>query len=90
MEQIIEADVADLKARVKILEGQASELFQRVNTTEGNQKTVAQKLDDMLVTLGEVKNAVNTLQGMPARRWESLIAAVIAAVAGGFIGHFIR
>lgn len=55
------ADLADIKARVKTLESQVEELFQRMNITEGAQKTIAQKLDDMLVTIGEVKQTVNAL-----------------------------
>lgn len=89
MEQTVEAVIADLQARVKTLEGQVSDLFNRARASETQLSGIAQKLDDMLVTLGEVKNAVSQMQQQPSKRWEHIIQAAITAVVAAAVGFAV-
>ena len=76
-------------ARVDTLEKQVSELFDKVNDTRETQSAIVAKLDNVLVTIGEVKQAVGTLQGAPSRRWEAITTNVITAVIAAIVGFVI-
>ncbi|MDR3643927.1 MAG: hypothetical protein P4M02_02495, partial [Clostridia bacterium] len=75
MEQTIES----LSVRVDKLERETSDLFERTNTSAVTQAAVNEKLNSVLVTLGELKAGLAGLQQLPLKRWEGLIGAVIAA-----------
>lgn len=81
-----------LAVRVGTLEGQVGEIFDRLNDRESNPSVLAVKLNSVLVTLGEVKQAVSDLKGKPGRLWDSLITggtgAVIGAVVAAAAAHF--
>lgn len=78
-------------ARVDALEKQMSEVFDRLNDREIGPSVLATKLNQMLVTLGEVKQAVEGLKDRPVRWWDNLIgygmAAIIAALVGLLFAH---
>ena len=78
-------------ARVDALEKQMGEVFNRLNDREIGPSVLATKLNQMLVTLGEVKQAVSELKGRPVQWWDKLIgygmAAVIAALVGLLFAH---
>ena len=80
-----------LAARVETLEGQVKEIFERLNDKDNSPSVLAAKLNSMLVTLGEVKQAVNDLKSRPGRWWDNLIgyglAAVIATLVGLLFAH---
>ena len=80
-----------LGARVDSLEKQMSEVFDRLNDREIGPSVLAAKLNQMLVTLGEVKQAVNDLKSRPGRWWDNLIgygmAAVVATLVGLLFAH---
>lgn len=85
MEQTIET----LAVRVDKLEKDSSDLVYRVNAVAVTQAAVNEKLNSMLVTLGEVKQAVASLEQTPARRLDMIIRAVITALLSGAIGYFL-
>ena len=51
-------------------------LTERQSTTDDNVQKIAEDVDE--------------LKNKPAKRWESLVAALIAGVVGAIIGHFIK
>lgn len=73
-------------ARVDNLEGQVKEIFERLNDRESSPAVLAAKLNSMLVTLGEVKQAIGELKSRPARWWEAIVGAGIASATGAVIG----
>ena len=85
----MEQTVGTLTVRVDKLERDSAELFTRMNATSVAQAAVSEKLSSMLVTLGEGKQAVSNLQGMPVRRWEWLVRAVLTAAVSGMCGYFL-
>lgn len=48
------------------------------------------KLDNMLYELGRVRESIESLKSKPGKRWESLIIAIIGALAGAFIAYILR
>lgn len=85
MEQTLET----LAVRVDKLEKDSEDLIYRANAAAVAQAAVAEKLNSVLVTLGEVKQAVAGLEQTPARRLEVIGRAVITAIASGIIGYFL-
>lgn len=85
MEQTLET----LSVRVDKLEKDSEDLIYRANAAAVAQAAVAEKLNSVLVTLGEVKQAVAGLEQTPARRLEVIGRAVITAIASGVIGYFL-
>ncbi len=85
----MEQTVGTLTVRVDKLERDSADLFSRMNATSVAQAAISEKLSSMLVTLGEVKQAVSNLQGMPARRWEWLLRAALTALVSAACGYFL-
>lgn len=75
-----------IAARVETLEGQVKEIFERLNDRESNPAVLATKLNSMLVTLGEVKQAVGELKNRPSRLWDTLITSGMATAIGVIAG----
>lgn len=80
-----------IAARVETLEGQVKEIFGRLNDKESSPTVLAAKLNSVLVTLGEVKQAIGELKGRPGKWWDSLVgygmAAIIASLVGLLFAH---
>lgn len=79
--------IETLDVRVEKLEDDVRSLFSKVNEAVVAQAAVNEKLNSLLVTLGEVKQAVTALQQMPARRLDMLLRAAAAALATGICGY---
>lgn len=75
-----------LTVRVDTLEKQVGEIFGRLNDKESNPEVLATKLNSVLVTLGEVKQAIGDLKNRPAHWWDTLVSAGIASIMGALIG----
>ena len=56
-------------------------LFGRTNKFNEEMATVTTKLDNILVTLGELKASVVQLQSRPGTMWDKLVFALIGAAA---------
>ena len=78
--------IETLSVRVDHLEQQTTELFERTNNAAISLATVNEKLNSMLVTLGELKAGLNTLQQMPGKRWESIVGSAITAIVASLVG----
>ena len=80
-----------IAARVDTLEGQVKVIFARLNDKDSSPTVLSTKLNNVLVTLGEVKQAIGELKGRPGKWWDNLIgygmAAIIAALVGLLFAH---
>ena len=47
------------------------------------------KLDNMLVTLGELKESIETLKKRPGWLWDKFIVALIGAICGVVVSLFV-
>ena len=65
-------------------------LFKSRNQHNEELATVTTKLDNILVTLGELKASVVQLQSRPGTMWDKLIFALIGAAAAAFITYIIK
>ena len=81
-------DENDVKVRERLttLEATCAELTRRVDKTEEvveGMRQMTVEIQHMRQTLNDFTEKVETLQQQPAKRWESVIGAVIGALAGG-------
>ena len=65
-------------------------LFGRTNKFNEEMATVTTKLDNILVTLGELKASVTQLQSRPGTMWDKLVFALIGATATAFVTYIIK
>ena len=83
-------DFESISARISKCEEDIKILYSRTNKAEVNQARITEKLDNVLVELGRVRESIASLKGKPGKRWESLIMAIIAALAGAFIAYILK
>lgn len=79
-----------ITARVETLEGQIKEVFDRLNDKDCGPTVLNSKLNSVLLTLGEVKQAVTALQNVPARKWDTLIMAIASALIAAAVGYIFK
>lgn len=83
-------DFESISARISKCEEDIKILYSRTNKAEVNQARITEKLDNVLVELGRVRESIESLKSKPGKRWESLIMAIIAALAGAFIAYILK
>jgi hypothetical protein len=74
-----------LNHRVDAVEDDVKILFKKVNEVTLTQVQSVTKLDSMLVTLGELKESIETLKRRPSWFWDKLVVALIGAACGALI-----
>ncbi len=65
-------------------------LFKSRNKLNEELATVTTKLDNILVTLGELKASVVQIQSRPGTMWDKLIFAVVGAAATAFVSFIMK
>lgn len=78
-------DFESLELRVSKLEEETKELTGNVNAITLEQVRSVTKLDIVLVSLGELKEGLESLKKRPSQFWDKLIVAVISAVCGALV-----
>ncbi len=78
-----------LNHRLDAVEEDIKILYKKVNEVTLTQVQSVTKLDSMLVTLGELKESIETLKKRPGWLWDKFIVAVISAVCGALISLVI-
>lgn len=68
--------------RLDVLEADIKILYKKVNDVTLSQVTSNTKLDSMLLTLGELKESIETLKKRPGWLWDKVIVALVGAVCG--------
>lgn len=69
----------EIERRLFKAEENIETLFGRTNKFNEEMATVTTKLDNILVTLGELKASVVQLQSRPGTMWDKLVFAMIGA-----------
>ena len=83
----MEPTVDILSVRVENLENNIKEIFSKVNEHAVSQATVNEKLNSMLITLGELKAGLSVLREIPSKRYEGIIMAILGAIIAVAIGY---
>ena len=90
----------EMKTAIARLEEQVKSLDHRM----GNLEHLTQSVQDIALSVKELAlrqasteedvetltGEVNEIREKPAKRWDAIIAALIAAIVGAGIGHFIK
>ena len=65
-------------------------LFKSRNEHSKELAEVTIKLDNILVTLGELKASLAQIQSRPGTMWDKLVFAIIGAAATAFISFILK
>lgn len=80
--EVINHRLDNAEADIKIL-------FKKVNDVTLSQVSSNTKLDSMLLTLGEMKESIETLKKRPGWLWDRIVIALIGAVCGVLVNTFL-
>lgn len=83
-------DLDGLVNRIAKCEEDIKTLYSRTNKAEINQARITEKLDNVLIELGKVREAIDTLKTRPAKMWDKLIYGIIGAVAAALVSIIIN
>ena len=75
--------------RLDTAEADIKTLYKKVNDVTLSQVSSNTKLDSMLLTLGEVKESIETLKKRPGWLWDRVIVALVGAVCGVLVNTFL-
>ena len=75
--------------RLDTAESDIKTLYKKVNDVTLSQVSSNTKLDSMLLTLGEVKESIETLKKRPGWLWDRVIVALVGAVCGVLVNTFL-
>lgn len=65
------------------------QMYNRIGALEQNRAAIGEKLDAMDEKLDGITEKVGGLMDKPARRWETVVAAVISAVVTGVVVYLL-
>jgi chromosome segregation ATPase len=82
--------IEEIEHRLKKAEENIEALFESRNKHNRELAEVTIKLDNILVTLGELKASVMQLQSRPGTLWDKLIFGLIGAAATAFISYILK
>ncbi len=75
--------------RLDTAEADIKTLYKKVNDVTLSQVSSNTKLDSMLLTLGEVKESIETLKKRPGWLWDRVIVALVGAVCGVLVNTLL-
>lgn len=81
----------EMEHRIEKAEADIRKLYSRTNKFGEEMAVVTTKLDNILITLGELKESVGKLNARPVKLWDkillSFVGAAAAAVATALIAN---
>ena len=83
------SDFEVINHRLDTAEADIKTLYKKVNDVTLSQVSSNTKLDSMLLTLGEVKESIETLKKRPGWLWDRVIVALVGAVCGVLVNTFL-
>ena len=78
--------VARMEERISNLE----KLTETVSSLAASVKVLTESIKQTDQNVENLKQEVVEIHDRPAKRWETIVAALITAVVGVIIGHFIK
>ena len=83
------SDFEVINHRLDTAENDIKTLYKKVNEVALSQVSSNTKLDSMLLTLGEMKESIETLKKRPGWLWDRVIVALVGAVCGLLVNTFL-
>jgi hypothetical protein len=83
----VEQTIDTLTIRQDKAEMDIREIFEKVNDHSISQATVNEKLNSMLLALGELKGSLGALREIPSKRYEGIVMAILGAIIAVAIGY---
>ena len=83
------SDFEVINHRLDTAEADIKTLYKKVNDVTLSQVSSNTKLDSMLLTLGEMKESIETLKKRPGWLWDRVIVALVGAVCGVLVNTFL-
>ena len=83
------SDFEVINHRLDTAEADIKILYKKVNDVTLSQVTSNTKLDSMLLTLGEMKESIETLKKRPSWLWDRVVVALVGAVCGVLVNTFL-
>ena len=71
----------EMEHRLEMAEADIRKLYSRTNKFGEEMAVVTTKLDNILITLGELKESVGKINARPARLWDKILISLAGAVA---------
>ena len=71
----------EIEHRIEKAEADIRTLYSRTNKFGEEMAVVTTKLDNILITLGELKESVGKINSRPARLWDKIVLSLAGAVA---------
>ena len=85
-----------MESRIECLEKEAmrnqdthKEFFNRIEGQEKHMAITEERYNQIRTDTTEIKEQIRTLSEKPAKRWESLVGAVIGALVAGIIAFML-
>ena len=83
------SDFEVINHRLETAEADIKILYKKVNDVTLSQVTSNTTLDSMLLTLGEMKESIETLKKRPGWLWDRVVVAIIGAICGVLVNTFL-
>ena len=83
------SDFEVINHRLETAEADIKILYKKGNDVTLSQVTSNTKLDSMLLTLGEMKESIETLKKRPGWLWDRVVVAIIGAICGVLVNTFL-
>lgn len=88
--EAIEVEIEGLKRRVEALETELKEVKRDATVLGEAQATIFGKLDMLIKNLSHIQQSIDDLKERPAKRWETVISALIGAAITAFMAFIFR
>ena len=82
-------DMETITHRLEKCEEDIKTLYSKSNKADVAQAEIATKLNNVLLELGKVREAVDGLKMRPARMWDKFLYAVLGALAAALVSMII-
>lgn len=85
----MEVIINELERRLEVCENSIRDLEQHQTDYAVEQAKINTQLSNALVTLGEIKFAIEQIKEKPAKRWDSIVATIISVVVTAFVTYLL-
>ena len=79
----------EIEHRIEKAEADIRKLYSRTNKFGEEMAVVTTKLDNILITLGELKESVGKINSRPARLWDKIVLSLAGAAAAALAAAII-
>ena len=85
-----EVEIAERLAALEQDKKTANHRLENLEKLTESVYSLAQSVKSMQEDLKNIMARVAEIEKRPAKRWETMIAAIITAVIGGIVGYFLK